>query len=107
MRRRWHPLGHTVFYGEYENWDNNALFGAPANGLTGAGGQNCNQADECRTDNTRLWGVGVVQEIDAAAMSMWLSYRHFSTDVHDILGTTGEIQIEDFQYVKFGALINF
>ncbi len=23
------------------------------------------------------WGVGVVQEIDAAAMSLWLSYNHF------------------------------
>ena len=28
----------------------------------------------------RQWGVGAVQEIDAAAMSLWLSYRHFSTD---------------------------
>ena len=23
----------------------------------------------------RLWGLGVVQEIDAAAMSVWVSYR--------------------------------
>ena len=63
LRERWHPLGHTVLYGEYE---------------TGA---------DCRTVDVdwldfRLWGLGVVQEIDAAAMSLWLSYRHIEADDH-------------------------
>ena len=84
LRERWSALGHTVLYGEYENNQSDqqlALFG---------------------TDSEfQLWGVGVVQEIDAAAMSIWVSYRHLDQD------TNAAIDFEDFQYVKAGALINF
>jgi len=85
LRERWHPLGHTVLYGEYEN---NEADGALAN---------------LGTDTTfDLWGLGVVQEIDAAAMSLWLSYRHLEYD-NNLAG----VSYEDFQYIKAGALINF
>jgi hypothetical protein len=44
-------------------------------------------------------------------MSLWISYRHLSFDdnVGDILGAgaTGAAGYEDFQYIKFGGLINF
>ena len=55
-----------------------------------------------------MWGLGVVQEIDAAAMSIWLSYRHFEGDF-DLNGAAagGAFDLDDFQYVKAGALINF
>lgn len=79
LRERWTPLGHTVLYGEYELVENAY--------------QNVNGEFD-------LWGLGVVQEIDAAAMSVWLSYR--SIEAEDGDGGTG-----DFQYVKAGALINF
>jgi predicted porin len=79
LRERWSPLGHTVLYGEYEFVDD--AFG-------NVGG------------DFDLWGVGAVQEIDAAAMSVWLSYRSVEGD--NAVGGTGE-----FQYVKGGALINF
>ena len=52
-----------------------------------------------------LWGVGVVQEIDAAAMSVWLSYRNIEADDNGD-GRHRRPSI-DFQYVKSGALINF
>jgi hypothetical protein len=42
-----------------------------------------------------------VQEIDAAAMSVWLKYRNLSYD-----DNSGEAY-DDFQYVGFGGLINF
>ena len=79
LRERWSHLGHTVLYGEYEMIDD-------AYGNVGG--------------DFDLWGAGIVQEIDAAAMSMWLSYRNIEAD--NGVGGTG-----DFQYVKFGALINF
>jgi hypothetical protein len=78
IRQRWTPLGHTVLYGEYENFDNSA---------------NGSEVD--------LYGAGIVQEIDNAAMSLWLSYRHLEGD------EVGSGPIEDFDYVKAGALINF
>lgn len=84
IRQRWTPLGHTVLYGEYRNGTNE--------NDTAAGGF------ESEGD---LWGIGVVQEVDAAAMSLWLSYRHLEGD--DNVASN----IQDFDYVKFGALINF
>jgi hypothetical protein len=102
LRERWHPLGHTVLYGEYLTNNDGAVFAmAPCAGGTG-GAANC-------SNDSRLgvWGLGAVQEIDAAAMSIWLSYRHlhFSDNLPtDNIGTGG---FHDFQYIKFGGLINF
>ena len=85
LRERWHPLGHTVLYVEHKDSENNGFVGFDT--------------------EVDLWGVGIVQEIDAAAMSLWVSYRHLGGDFNDdILGSS---DLEDFQYVKAGALINF
>ena len=106
LRRRMHPLGHTVFYVEYEQFQNEALFTGPIN--SGGGGSTCSAFfAECVAE-TDMWGLGVVQEIDAAAMSMWLSYRNLEADVSDVAGgNTGSVPTQDFQYLKGGALINF
>ena len=87
LRERWHPLGHTVLYGEYET---------------------VSDAYQVRSGDFRLWGLGVVQEIDAAAMSLWISYRNIEADDHDptAQATFGSSEAT-FQYVKAGALINF
>ena len=89
LRQRWSALGHTVLYGEYLNGRDGGGFG-----VAGA-------------DNSELevWGGGVVQEIDAAAMSMWVKYRHLSYEDDFHQGPVNGIQ--DFQYVGVGALINF
>ena len=101
LRERWTHLGHTVLYGEYAKYNNSVSDVFINNGYEAS---------------TQLWGLGVVQEIDAAAMSLWLSYRHPSADVDcknaGLCGLTagGEAalgDLEDFQYVKFGGLINF
>jgi hypothetical protein len=92
LRERWTPLGHTVLYGEYEN-----------NQATGtAFVQRASNGVFATTSDFDLWGVGVVQEIDAAAMSLWVSYRNL--EYSDNSGNGG---YEDFQYIKAGALINF
>jgi hypothetical protein len=109
LRRRWHPLGHTVLYGEYQRWNQDAFFDGPIN--PGAGGNSCAFTNgffpEC-TAETDMWGLGIVQEIDAAAMSMWLTYRNIDADVNDVRGgNRGSVPTEEFQYVKWGALINY
>ncbi|MDH4982992.1 porin [Hyphomicrobium sp. D-2] len=93
LRERWSALGHTVLYGEYENnqADGNAFVSANLNGGNAA----------VRSSDFDLWGLGVVQEIDAAAMSVWVSYRHIE------YSDNSTRSYEDFQYVKAGALINF
>ncbi len=60
IRRKWNHLGATVLYGEYENVD-----------LDGA---------TLALARFELWGLGAVQEIDAAAMSLWLTYRNIEAD---------------------------
>ena len=111
LRERWTHLGHTVLYGEYLRNDdgNNINIAAPVPSTLGT----CQPYDS----TMHVWGLGVVQEIDAAAMSLWLSYRHLSLDdnlcgvsgngLHIAGCSTGRCGYKDFQYIKFGGLINF
>ena len=102
LRERWHPLGHTVLYGEYEKFSDSTPDELVNVGISAS---------------TQLWGLGVVQEIDAAAMSLWISYRHVDADLKgggcaDAAATSGlgldvGCGTESFQYIKGGALINF
>ena len=58
LRERWNPLGHTVLYGAYETTSDR------------------DQHWSCERESlatVRQWGIGAVQEIDAAAMSLWLT----------------------------------
>jgi hypothetical protein len=49
-----------------------------------------------------------VQGIDAAAMSLWLSYRHLSFSNNIPANNTAAVGgLEGFQYVKLGSLIDF
>lgn len=78
LRRNWNHLGATVLYGEYLDSDG-----------------------EVGERDMQWWGLGVVQEVDAAAMSLWLKYRNYEFD-----DNTGN-SYEDMNEVTFGALINF
>jgi hypothetical protein len=53
--------------------------------------------------------VGLVQEIDNAAMSLWLSYRNVEVEAPGLAGGEGVAGTPglDIQYFKAGALINF
>ena len=80
LRTHFNALGHTVFYGEYLNGQD--------------GGFNAGS-------NLDVWGLGAVQEVDAAAMSVWIKYRNMSYD------DNVEKTVKDFDYVGLGAIINF
>ena len=102
LRQHCLPLGHTVWYGEYgQNNDrmNSQVF---LSGVTNT--------------QERQWGLGVVQEIDAAAMSVWLGWRHYTADAtcnrkhrHSCLNTLnfGHNDLDNMDIIKSGALINF
>lgn len=99
LRRRWTPLGHTVLYGEYQI---NSDHFSPNLAQLG-----------WRSSELRQWGLGVVQEIDAAAMSLWLAYRNLDGDVGNCDITdrcarrNGDVDFDSLHVVKFGGLINF
>jgi hypothetical protein len=104
IRQRWNPLGHTVLYGSFTQRNNMLDSGAIDDtvfGLTGT---------DFASHSSRLneWSVGAVQEIDAAAMSLWIQYDHFDGSVHGTVdGDSAGLSLEDLQVVKAGALINF
>ena len=115
IRQHWNPLGHTVLFGEYGQ--NNDRMTAENFSL----GMN--------DSRLRQFGVGLVQEIDAAAMSVWIGWRHYEGDVTCSdqdpfpgnsctrggivfgpglgLAHEGKNSLEDMDIVKAGALINF
>ncbi len=95
IRTKMNHLGHSVFYGEYgENNDkmSNAAW------VLGVDKSNLTQ-----------YGFGFVQEIDAAAMAIFVNYRHYEADVTfnpAVLGGA-KVVFEDADLFKVGALINF
>lgn len=89
IRRQWLPLGASVIYGEYGAYIDQLSPAALAAGAT--------------SSEFARFGLGFVQEIDAAAMSLWIKYREHRADVSG--GGLGSL--DDFRYVSTGALINF
>lgn len=74
MREQWFSIGHTVLYGEYS--DRNDMYhpALTAFGVTGS--------------DLRQWGLGVVQEVDAAAMSLWVNYKNYDPSLSGPGGAT-------------------
>jgi len=99
IRQKFTPLGATVLFGEYGQNNNKQDFVLFNAGVT--------------SSTLTQYGVGLVQEIDAAAMSMWFTYRNYSADATcnaacTVTGLkTGANSFQDFQVFKAGALISF
>jgi predicted porin len=102
IRQKWLPYGHTVAYGEYAEANNKVSTTALAADIIGS--------------NVNWWGLGLVQEIDAAAMSMWVKYRNVDGNFTTAAGaaanatngwTAGKNGVDNLQMVTFGAMISF
>jgi hypothetical protein len=89
IREQWLPLGHTILFGEYAEYIDQLSPAALKAGATAS--------------ELSRWGLGAVQEIDAAAMSLWVKYREQEV----VITGPGLGGIDDFRYVSAGALINF
>jgi predicted porin len=116
IQKNWFGLGNTLLYGEYGHYDSGANLNAGAARVLAAADQ-LNSAGANRfISGTEIdfWGLGVVQSIDAAAMDLYIGYKHFEADVQ--LSTTGSktvgvVQksrpIDDWQAVMAGGIIRF
>lgn len=87
IERKWHPIGKTTIFGEYRKDE--------------AG------ANEGKTEGADLtfYAGGVVQNIEAAAMDLYVIYRHAEGDFADAGGVNHNI--DDFDMVISGARIQF
>jgi len=102
LRQRWTPLGHTVLYGEYGQ--HNDMYDGDLNDLANGFAAGTNLTSDSELER---WGLGVVQEIDSAAMSIWLKYRNHSGEISGNSATGTKISLDEVHFVGFGALINF
>ncbi|MEQ8822804.1 MAG: porin [Filomicrobium sp.] len=106
IKGKWVPLGGTTIYGEYGQKDDAFTADMYDSGVN--------------SSELEHYGVGIVQNIDAAGMQMWLSWRHYEGDVGcadasaiagascaDFGLASGNNSLEEFDLVKFGALIPF
>ena len=89
IRRQWSPLGATIIYGEYGRYIDQLSPAALNAGATGS--------------ELSRWGLGAVQEIDGAALSIWARYRGQDVEIDG-----AQLQdIGSFHYLSVGSLINF
>ncbi|MBN8911223.1 MAG: hypothetical protein J0H65_04020 [Rhizobiales bacterium] len=91
IRQKWTPLGATVLYGEYSERNDMYHPDLSSFGVTGS--------------NLTQWGLGVVQEIDAAAMSLWLTYKNYDASFEN--GPAAITGLDDIDVVAAGAMISF
>jgi hypothetical protein len=92
IAKNWTGLGNTVLYGEYARIED----GLAAAGSLGVPSPFSSEAS--------MWGIGVVQHIDAAAMEVFLAYKQFGAEIS--LGPAS-VDADDFSVVVGGARIRF
>jgi hypothetical protein len=94
VRRNVTGFGDTVLFGEYSEHK-----GALAQAAFVA--ENAALHPFNVDSEATVWGLGVVQYVDAAAMELFLTYKNYS------LSTPAFIPIDDFQAVIGGARVSF
>lgn len=106
--RRYNSLGKTAIYGEYGQYNdmfyNDGADGGDATDISTA--LTGNGAAVIIGSEATVWGVGLVQYVDAAAMQLFLAYRHHELDL-DAAGGLAVNGLEDFDTVLAGARIEF
>jgi hypothetical protein len=103
IEQKFFPVGKTTLFGEYLD----GQYGAPV--TTAAGGTSAAIAGPVAGSfitsvESKMWGVGFNQAIDAAALDIYVIYRNFETGVNT---TAGAVALEDIQTITTGARIQF
>ena len=105
IEQKFFALGKTTLFGEYQHWNigtTGATVGsAPSTGL----------ATGVTSSETTMWGLGVNQAIEAAAMDVFVNYQHYSIDKAVVApnATNGVVGggFKDFQAVIVGGIVRF
>jgi hypothetical protein len=124
-RKAWSPIGATVLYGEYGQYNDQFanLVGVDLENVANQAGSftaipGCAFVFDCWVTGSeqQTWGLGVVQEIDSAAMHLFARYRHFELDV-DLAGFGGDCgddttcrvgsSFDDWDLFQVGGIIFF
>jgi hypothetical protein len=112
ISQNWFGIGKTALYGEYgkTNDGNTGLLAAVAAVGLGPGAGGTYAAGSTVLDSDlRFWGLGIVQNIDAAAMELYVAYRNYSTEMLISGGGANQIPggLKDIDFIQAGARIQF
>lgn len=122
IKRTWSPIGATVLFGEYAQYEDQfgGLAGANVCGLAGplAGTASCASGATVagmfvNDSEVERWGLGVMQEIDSAAMHLFARWQHMDVDVDftglSAGGTLSNVNqdFDDFDLFQVGGIIFF
>ena len=105
LYRQFNSLGKTAFYGEYGQFDMFYTTDAAVVGnLTAVAGA------VIQGSEAEVFGFGLVQYVDAAAMQLFIGYRHYEVDFNVVNAAGAAIThtgAQDFDTVMAGARIEF
>ncbi len=111
IEKKFNDLGKTTIYGEYYDFDGG---GNAQRSVDAVDAVNPFFGTTSRIFETgvEMFGVGLAQGIDNAAMTVYLSYRHYEADLTVMRGTAGqddvlEADLDDLDIVMSGAIIKF
>jgi Gram-negative porin len=109
-RKAWTPLGATVLYGEFAQY--NDYYGLANATLLGDVLPACTSG-LCNVTGSQVerWGLGVVQEIDAAAMHVWFRWQHQDLKDVSLIDLTNDDRLhqgfDNFDLFQAGGIIFF
>ncbi|MFN3869210.1 MAG: porin [Hyphomicrobiaceae bacterium] len=97
IEQKFFPLGKTTIFGEYQQWD----IGAQNTLASNVAGDAASRSGELT-----MWGIGLNQNIEAAAMDLYIRYNNFDAETTSLVtGTTRGY--DTFQSVIMGGRIQF
>lgn len=93
--KKWFPIGNTVAYVEYQQSNDMLDYFSLQAGATGS--------------KLERFGVGLVQDIDAAGMSLWAAYKHFDGEIDGPAATCTTLcgDLDEFERIEIGGVILF
>jgi hypothetical protein len=113
IAKNWFGLGNTALYGEYgQNHGWGAADTASGRSFSSSAIPGSVAVAGVTDTDMPMWGLGIVQQVDAAASTLYLVYRHFSPGVDCasacVSGTTSRsLDVEDQQFIMGGAVVKF
>jgi predicted porin len=108
--------GKTTIYAEYYDYEG----GATARTISGSGAANlalnpfAGSSAAIWSSGVDVWGAGIAQGFDKAALVLYLSYRHVEGDLTlnqisagKVTGNLADVALDDLDLVLAGAIIKF
>ena len=108
VKRRWlaKNLGATTIYGEY-GWFEGALENQNVPAYSASFVPGAAFFSDTEVD---FYGGGIVQDIDKAAMQLWVHFVYYEPDADitdPVNGVTASLPLEEFWFLSFGGKIKF